>query len=275
MYLILARYRGQRLNQAVVGIAATPSGRGYWLAAADGGVFAFGDAVFYGSMANQHINGAIVGIAADKATGGYWLTGSDGGVYSFHADFYGSLGNMTLNKGVVGITGTPSGHGYWLTAADGGVFSYGDAGFHGSMGGQSLNAPVVTIAATPNGQGYRLLGSDGGIFAFNSTYAGRIVYTPPGCNSNPGSGNAVTRWTPVVQCVLGMLHRPTTSEYINDILIVIRYESGGDPNAVNNNDRNAQNGTPSKGLAQVIGPTYTAYRSPITSSIQPATSTLA
>lgn len=37
------------LNAPVVGIASTPDGRGYWEVAADGGVFAFGDAGFYGS----------------------------------------------------------------------------------------------------------------------------------------------------------------------------------------------------------------------------------
>ena len=36
-------------------------------------------------------------------------------------------------------------------------------------------------------------------------------------------------------------------------------ESGGDPNAVNNWDSNAKKGTPSKGLMQVIGPTFKAY----------------
>ncbi|MER7175122.1 transglycosylase SLT domain-containing protein [Streptomyces mesophilus] len=36
-------------------------------------------------------------------------------------------------------------------------------------------------------------------------------------------------------------------------------ESGGDPNAQNNWDINAQNGTPSKGLLQVIQPTFDAY----------------
>ena len=39
-----------RLAGPVVTIAATPDGRGYWMAALDGGVFAFGDAGFYGSM---------------------------------------------------------------------------------------------------------------------------------------------------------------------------------------------------------------------------------
>ncbi len=30
-------------------MAATPTGRGYWLVATDGGIFAFGDAGFFGS----------------------------------------------------------------------------------------------------------------------------------------------------------------------------------------------------------------------------------
>jgi hypothetical protein len=52
------------LNQHVVGMAATPDGKGYWLVASDGGVFAFGDANFYGSMASAPLNKPIVGMAA-------------------------------------------------------------------------------------------------------------------------------------------------------------------------------------------------------------------
>ena len=39
----------------------------------------------------------------------------------------------------------------------------------------------------------------------------------------------------------------------------IMRESGGDPEASNGWDVNAQNGTPSKGLLQVIQPTFDAY----------------
>ncbi|TXS12637.1 phage tail tape measure protein [Streptomyces sp. wa22] len=39
----------------------------------------------------------------------------------------------------------------------------------------------------------------------------------------------------------------------------IMRESGGDPHAANGWDVNAQNGTPSKGLLQVIQPTFEAY----------------
>lgn len=38
------------VNAPIVGIAATPSGAGYWLVAADGGVFAFGDATYFGNV---------------------------------------------------------------------------------------------------------------------------------------------------------------------------------------------------------------------------------
>jgi hypothetical protein len=31
-------------------MAATPTGRGYWLVCADGGVFAFGDAEYFGNV---------------------------------------------------------------------------------------------------------------------------------------------------------------------------------------------------------------------------------
>ena len=34
----------------VVGIAPTPTGKGYWMVASDGGIFSFGDAHFYGSL---------------------------------------------------------------------------------------------------------------------------------------------------------------------------------------------------------------------------------
>ncbi|AKH84989.1 peptidoglycan-binding protein [Streptomyces sp. CNQ-509] len=46
----------------------------------------------------------------------------------------------------------------------------------------------------------------------------------------------------------------------------IMRESAGDPQAINNWDINAVNGTPSKGLLQVIAPTFDAYHVPGTST---------
>ena len=120
-------------------MAATPDGGGYWLVAADGGIFTFGDAGFYGSTGNIHLNQPVVGMAATPDGGGYWLVASDGGIFTFgDAGFYGSTGNIHLNQPVVGMAATPTGAGYWLVAADGGIFTFGDARFYGSAGSLHL-----------------------------------------------------------------------------------------------------------------------------------------
>jgi hypothetical protein len=167
---------GQRLNQPVVGTAATPDGGGYWEVASDGGIFAFGDANFYGSMGSQHLNQPVVGIAATPDGGGYWEVASDGGIFAFgDANFYGSMGSQHLNQPVVGIAATPDGGGYWEVASDGGIFAFGDANFYGSMGGSPLGAPISGLATTPDGGGYWMVAADGGVFAFgNAGYLGSV-----------------------------------------------------------------------------------------------------
>jgi hypothetical protein len=138
---------------------------GYWLAAADGGVFALGSATFYGSAVGLHPVAPVVGMAASP-TGGYWLVASDGGVFSFGAPFFGSLAGQALGARIVGMAATPEGDGYYLVGANGSVFAFGAAVFRGSMQGARLNAPVVGIAVTADNQGYYLVAADGGVFAF-------------------------------------------------------------------------------------------------------------
>jgi hypothetical protein len=151
----------------VIGMAATPSGEGYWLVAADGGIFTYGDAGFFGSRGGQPLVQPIVGMAATPSGEGYWLVAADGGVFTYgDAGFFGSRGGQPLLQPIVGMAATPSGEGYWLVAADGGIFTYGDAGFFGSRGGQVLAEPVVGMAATGSGDGYWLVASDGGVFTY-------------------------------------------------------------------------------------------------------------
>jgi hypothetical protein len=135
-------------------MAATPDGRGYWLVAADGGVFTFGDAGFYGSTGSERLNRAVVGMAATPDGRGYWLVAADGGVFTFgDARFYGSTGSERLNRPVVAMAATHDGRGYRLVASDGGVFTFGDASFLGSAITNDL-APAVAIATS--GLGYRV-----------------------------------------------------------------------------------------------------------------------
>ncbi len=155
------------LNSPVVGIAAMPDGGGYWLVSADGGVFNFGGAGFFGSQAGEPLNSPVVGMASTPDGRGYWLVSADGGVFTFgDALFFGSQGGKPLHSPIVAMAATPDGAGYWLVASDGGVFSFGDAGFYGSEGGKPLDKPVVGMTTTHDGAGYWLVASDGGIFSF-------------------------------------------------------------------------------------------------------------
>ena len=135
-------------------MAATPDENGYWLVASDGGIFAYGDAGFFGSTGGKRWWRRSSAWPATPDGGGYWLVASDGGIFSFgDAHFYGSMGGKPLNQPIVGMAATPDGLGYWLVASDGGIFAFGDAPFHGSMGGKPLNRPIVGMAATPDGLG--------------------------------------------------------------------------------------------------------------------------
>ncbi len=158
---------GVPLNRPIVGMAATPTGGGYWEVASDGGIFSFGNARFYGSMGGVPLNRPIVGMAAAPTGGGYWEVASDGGIFSFGgAGYLGSMGGRILLAPIVGMAATPTGGGYWEVASDGGIFSFGNARFYGSMGGVPLNQPIVGMATTPTGGGYWEVASDGGIFSF-------------------------------------------------------------------------------------------------------------
>src|ERR1700676_4633181 len=59
---------GSSLSSLMVAMApdqvASAGRQGYWLAAADGGVFAQGTSDFYGSLGALHLNGPVVGMAA-------------------------------------------------------------------------------------------------------------------------------------------------------------------------------------------------------------------
>jgi len=155
-----------------------PPPEGYWLTAADGGVFTFGSAPFQGSGSGAALPAPIVGMAPDDGTS-YWLVGSDGSVYPHNAGSFGSLSGEHLSAPIVGMAAAPNGGGYYLVASDGGVFAFGDARFEGSMGGQHLNQPVVGMAVTPDGQGYYLVASDGGVFAFgDAKFRGSMGGTP-------------------------------------------------------------------------------------------------
>jgi Bacteriophage peptidoglycan hydrolase/Transglycosylase SLT domain len=84
---------------------------------------------------------------------------------------------------------------------------------------------------------------------------GSIAYSP---------GAGVKQWAGLISQALSMEHLPAS--YLGDVEYQMQTESGGNPNAVNNWDINAQMGTPSKGLMQVIQPTFNMWHWPGTSN---------
>jgi hypothetical protein len=95
---------------------------GYWLVAADGGVFSF-NAPFHGSAGSIVLNKPVVGMEAAPDGSGYRLAARDGGVFSFDLPFAGSWAGQNASP-MLGITGSGS-SGYWLLDSCGGIYSFG------------------------------------------------------------------------------------------------------------------------------------------------------
>lgn len=87
-------------------------------------------------------------------------------------------------------------------------------------------------------------------------------------NDPGGQGAGVGRWTDVVKEALKFVGQSTSDAMVNTVLRRMKQESGGNPKAINNWDSNARRGTPSKGLMQVIDPTFRSYaKSPYNKNI--------
>lgn len=86
-----------------------------------------------------------------------------------------------------------------------------------------------------------------------------IFDTQSNVNYNPSAG--VEQWRTLATRALQMTGQYSEAN-LQRLLYQMQTESGGNPNAINNWDINAINGTPSKGLMQVIGPTFRAYAMP-------------
>ncbi|MGY2036622.1 lytic transglycosylase domain-containing protein [Nocardia gipuzkoensis] len=107
---------------------------------------------------------------------------------------------------------------------------------------QPKNLPVERKESTPAGT------ASGAGAATESTTP--VDYSPSG---------GVEQWRGVFGQVLRALAMPAS--WLDLGLAQMRTESGGNPKAINLWDSNAQKGTPSKGLMQVIDPTFASHKS--------------
>jgi hypothetical protein len=124
--------------------ATDPTG-GYWQVTANGSVYAFGGAKYFGGANNLHLNAPIIRIVPTSDGGGYWLVAADGGVFSYgDATFEGTPASVgaTLSGPVVDANGLPGG-----TATSGSQGPQGPPGPQGIQGIQGIQGTAGTLAS--------------------------------------------------------------------------------------------------------------------------------
>ncbi|WP_433800663.1 transglycosylase SLT domain-containing protein [Actinomycetospora sp. CA-084318] len=186
--------------------------------------------------------------AADPGNAGRYDTGTDDGDSGADAD------------------GTGSGEDAGTTADADSDADDGDSGADAGGTGSGENAGTTAEADAGTGSeddedGDDVTGDDvtGDDDADATGSAGAERET----GTEPSSGRGgVQDWIRQATAILAENGVDPDTMKAEDIATIIEHESGGDPDAVNNWDSNADKGTPSKGLMQTIGPTFEANKLP-------------
>jgi len=162
---------GPRLNAPIVAIVPSNDGGGYFMVAADGGVFAFGDATFAGSCPGiGTCPGSAVSVLPDATGRGYWLVTSVGSVYAFgDARYLGAPG--ATPSPITSALHTLDGLGYWILTADGSVYAYGDAPYLGAAASAGGADPATAIFSPTDYGGYWIVTADGAVSSFGTAPA--------------------------------------------------------------------------------------------------------
>ena len=184
---------------------------GYNILTGAGGIYSFGDALYWGNLIDHHYPGPAIGLAETPDGQGYNILTTFGGIYSFgNAQYYGNLidgghpghaGQFPSYPGpATALAYTPSGGGYVILNEGGGLYSFGDASGHyyGNLidGGvpHQANFPAnpgkaVSVAFSASGNGYWILADNGAIYSFgDADYYGNLID-----HAYPGHATSLTR----------------------------------------------------------------------------------
>jgi len=158
---------GKTLNAPIVGMVPSADGGGYFMVAADGGVFAFGDAKFEGSCPGiGACSGAAVSVMPDASGNGYWVVTATGHVYTFgDAAYFGAPGPQSTP--ITSAVRTSDGNGYWVLIANGTIDGFGDAANFGDPVNETGGPdPATAIFTTADGGGYWVSSATGEVYAY-------------------------------------------------------------------------------------------------------------
>lgn len=163
---------------------------------------------------------------------------------------------------VMNVTATaPTGPGY-ITVFPNGAARPGTSNLDFVAGQTSANLVMVRVGTLGR---VLMVNSGGGSVHLLADVIGYYVdgSGPARCNaiSPDPNGSNITQWDPIVLCILSALGQSAGN--LSDVDTIIKWESSGDPNAINLYDSNAAAGHPSEGLIQVIRPTFDYYRTPL------------
>jgi hypothetical protein len=156
-----------RLNAPIVAIVPSTDGHGYFMVAADGGVFAFGDATFAGSCPGiGTCPGSAVSVLPDTTGKGYWLVTSVGSVYAFgDAPFEGAPGPTP--SPITSAVHTLDGTGYWILTADGSIYAF-NAPYLGSATTSGGGDPATAVFTPADYGGYWIVTAAGAVSSFGT-----------------------------------------------------------------------------------------------------------
>ncbi len=135
---------GIKPSKPIVGMVAAPTGKGYWLVGADGGVYAFGSAKFDGSMGGTNLNASVVSMTALPAKGIVW-TGAYRSTTSYTKGDAASLtGSTYVSLRTTNTANTPATtltSDWGLVAAKGATGATGATGAKGTTGATGATGP--------------------------------------------------------------------------------------------------------------------------------------
>ena len=158
----------------VVGMIATPTQQGLWVAHADGTVDSLGDADAVGSAAEV---AATIGVPAPsapivaiigRAPGGFWLLDQAGALYPYLGASAPTTGYLVAGDQPVAAAGNPVGEGLWIVGRRQAIYTIG----RDVIADLTKTCPglpdVVAAVATPAGTGMWLVDAAGQVTSCGS-----------------------------------------------------------------------------------------------------------
>ena len=240
MYSTINRFygsmAGHTLGGQIVSLVPTLDFGGYLLIGADGGVFSFGDAPFYGNLVGRTLNPpSPVGTPYDvigafffsgqqyyclAEADGYYNCFGGGGVFGRAQEV--AISSIYTNPATTIMT-TGDTWGWWWITRQGQIYAFGDATYQGGLSSVPWG-PILGGSGWGTG-GYRFVGTDGSTYNFGSLAAYWEGNAPWTLNPSGNSAGEVPDQQ-IAQVMLPEGNWGTPNQWSNGLQPIWQNESG-------------------------------------------------